>query len=186
MEDRRLHDDERGMTLIEILLALLLFSMVTVILNSFLLMGASMYKRISIESQIRNQGDALYSRIISELQDAIYAENVAGAYEKEIRFVKRAENHEDYVDTYRMRIEGTPGSAYGLAVYNEADLSVPIKQFNLTTNFMIDIDQSKIVSDQQNIVHIKLVYNRADQDVVSKAEAPELVIETKVPLFRME
>ena len=62
--------NEKGISLIEVIVALMIMSMVITILYSFLLMGVSMYKRVIADTQMRNQGDILYSQILTELNKA--------------------------------------------------------------------------------------------------------------------
>ncbi len=174
--------DERGLTLIELLTGLLLFGMITSILYSFLFMGASMYRKISVETQLRNQADALYGRIMSELKDAVYVQQ--GASEKEIVIVKRASDPKVYVETYTMVIEQDDDGLYGVTVTGPG--AADKKRFDLTPRFVLNESESKLIASTQNLVKVLLVFERADGDAVPDAEDAKLVLESSIPLFRME
>lgn len=174
--------NERGLTLIEMLTGLLLFGMITSILYSFLFMGASMYRKISVETQLRNQADALYGRIMSELKDAVYVQQ--GASEQEIVFVKRASDPEVYVETYKMTIEQDSDGSYGLTVTGPG--LTDKKRFDLTPRFKLNETESRLIAVKQNLVKVLLVFERADNAHVPAAESATLKLESSIPLFRME
>lgn len=180
--------DERGLTLIELLTGLLLFGMITSILYSFLFMGASMYRKISVETQLRNQADALYGRIMTELKDAVYVQQGLDASgkinEREIVFVKRASDPAVYVETYTMTIEQDSDGSYGLTVTGPG--SSDRKRFDLTPRFKLNEAESRLIAEKQNRVKVLLVFERADAAAVPDAEDAKLVLETSIPLFRME
>ena len=70
-------------------------------------MGVSMYKRVTMETQMRNQGDGLYSQIISELKEAIYVQD-EGTDKKIIRYAKKNDNPDVYIDLYEMEVKPNP------------------------------------------------------------------------------
>jgi prepilin-type N-terminal cleavage/methylation domain-containing protein len=193
--------DDNGMTLIELLAALVIFTMVTTILYSFLFMGISMYKRIMAESQIRSQGDAIVSQVISELNDAVYMSQ--GASRNEITFVKRALtpsgsfDNETYVKGYKMRIEPiTSTNRYGIGVYDLSDGEEKLmKRFDLASPFTFQA----VVPDTQptkqaltvinnHLVEVHLVYEKLAEPKTKAAlvENPGYEIHTKIPLFRSD
>ncbi|HEY8528439.1 MAG TPA: prepilin-type N-terminal cleavage/methylation domain-containing protein [Paenibacillaceae bacterium] len=184
---RSVGKDERGLTLIELLTGLMLFGMITAILYSFLFMGASMYRKISVETQLRNQADALYGLIVTELKDAVYVKQ--GKDSQEIVYVKRSADPKVYVDTYRMAIEreGENGP-YGLSVYGPDGTLV--RRFDLASRFVLKVGDpgmsSGLIAMQQNMVKILLVFDRADADRVPAAERSVMRLESTIPLFRME
>jgi prepilin-type N-terminal cleavage/methylation domain-containing protein len=194
--------NENGMTLIEILTALVIFTMVTTILYSFLFMGISMYKRIMAESQIRSQGDAIVSQVISELKDAVYMSQ--GASTNEITFVKRALtasggfDNETYVKSYKMRIEPIAGTnRYGIGVYELKDGEERLfKRFDMVNPFTFQAivpdtqltKQALTVDINHQLVDVHLVYEKLidPAKAVSLLENPGYEIHTKIPLFRSD
>ncbi|HEX7057471.1 MAG TPA: prepilin-type N-terminal cleavage/methylation domain-containing protein [Bacilli bacterium] len=190
--------NEHGLTVIELLTALLLLGMVASILYSFLLMGLSMYKRVTVETQMRNQGDALFSRIITELKDTIYVKQ--GSSDKEIVYVKRAVNSdgspdtENYVAKYAMAIENVDNPAilsvpYGISIYHvnpDGTRGALLKKLALTNDFTIDRTASSLLMISQDMVEVKLEYGRTDSLTALAAESPDLTIDMKIPLFRID
>ena len=172
--------DERGITMIETLTALILFGMVASILYSFLFMGTSMYKKVTADTQIRNQGDALFGGIMSELRDAVYAEQ--GADSTEIIYTKKAANEEDYVDRYRMKIE-IIDSEHGVTVYKEDEAGLHLlKRFSLISKYKLKAD-SVIHGDPNHhrAVEVKLIYQRSDPSL-APSENPGFTMKSRIPL----
>lgn len=178
--------DQKGMSLLELLTALLITTMVSTILYCFLLMGVSMYKRIMVETQMRNQGDALYRQIITELKDAVYVEqrSAGGAApaNTSIRYVKRAQSAEDYIDDYVMTLEA--GEEDGtIRVYESKDLSKPIKELKMTPDFTIS--EGSLAAIDKNRVTVSLTYTRSGNEAdYVKADRTKLNINSQITLFR--
>ncbi|NHN29572.1 hypothetical protein [Paenibacillus agricola] len=202
--------DEKGMAVVEVLTALVIFTMVTTILYSFLFMGLSMYKRIMAESQIRSQGDAIISQVISELKDAVYVSK--GATTNEITFVKRALtasggfDNEAYINSYRMRMEPIAATnRYGIGVYELLDGEEKLmKRLDLVNPFTFDATYSDTTQaftvdpHHHQWVEVRLVYKKlvgpmeslVDSPMNNSAQTASLLhnpgyeIHTKIPLFR--
>ncbi|MFC5531232.1 PulJ/GspJ family protein [Cohnella yongneupensis] len=193
--------NDRGMTMIEVLSALVILSMLAMVLYAFLFMGISMHKRILAETQIRNQGDVVISQVISELKDAIYV--TQGASDKEITFVKWAKVNEStydpetYVNTYKMRIEpfelldGHP--LYGIGVYDGDNHLV--RRFDMTSPLSLRVAATAVESPlsqltalNDRMVNVKLMYEneKPGVTVASKLENPKYEIQTRIPLFRSQ
>ncbi|WP_127587850.1 type II secretion system protein [Paenibacillus koleovorans] len=178
---RRLQANEKGLSLIELLAALVIFGMVASILYSFLLMGISMYKRVTVETQMRNQGDTLYSQIISELKDAIYVQQ-AGT-DKMIRYAKS--NPSTYIDLYEMELVPNE-TAGGKIVVRQAGNATPIRSFELSSRFTISDGSLNEASSSHDRVQVRLTYTRANAEGLKAAERPELEIDSQIPLIRNE
>ncbi|WP_146767118.1 prepilin-type N-terminal cleavage/methylation domain-containing protein [Paenibacillus sp. YN15] len=178
--------DQKGLSLLELLTALLITTMVSTILYCFLLMGVSMYKRIMVETQMRNQGDALYRQIITELKDAVYVEqrSAGGAVpaDTSIRYVKRAQSAEDYIDDYVMTLEA--GEEDGaIRVYESKDLHKPIKELKMTPDFTIS--EGSLAAIGKNRVAVNLTYTRSGNEAgYVKADRTKLNINSQITLFR--
>lgn len=212
-QNRNVLADERGMTIIEILTTLLILGMVAVIIHSFLFMGISMYKRVTEDTQLRNQGDVLFSQVISEVKDAVYAmneegsgttdaaledssddastESSGGSSKPGIVYVKRAVDVEGnydpkaYVSRYTMRIEHfDEEDTNGIAFYKEGE-EAPIKTLQLTPPFTIDMEESKLTMNRNNSIGVYLVYSHKDERPLA-ADNTRFVIDTEIPLFRIE
>ena len=78
---------EKGLTLIEVMTAIVLFAMITTILYSFLFMGISMYKRVAAEAQLRSQVNVFYSQLLGFFENSVYA--YKGTQENEIIVIKK-------------------------------------------------------------------------------------------------
>lgn len=136
---------------------------------------------------MRNQADALYSRIITELRDAIYVKQAHAGDDSEIIYVKRNADPLIYVDTYTMKID-----QHGVSVFDvNANL---LDRFELTDRFVLDLSKpagapkssSSIGADNHQLVDLNLQFLRADGATVSKSESSQINIHSKIPLFRTE
>ncbi|KRE93067.1 hypothetical protein ASG89_06025 [Paenibacillus sp. Soil766] len=174
--------NEKGMTLIEILAALLIFGMVASILYSFMLMGVSMYKRVTMETQMRNQGDGLYSQIISELKEAIYVQD-EGTDKKIIRYAKKNDKPDIYIDLYEMEVipNATSGGKIEIRL---AGTNTVTNVFQLGSNFTIREGSLSEASENHDRVQVTLEYARSNADQLKQADRPKLVIDSQIPLFR--
>ncbi|MNC25766.1 hypothetical protein D3C75_738650 [compost metagenome] len=192
--------DQKGMSLLELLTALLITTMVSTILYSFLLMGVSMYKRIMVETQMRNQGDALYRQIITELKDAVYVEgyNLVGAppNSSSIRYVKRASSAEEYIDEYVMTLHAAEKDGL-IRVYKNGNLTDPVKELKMTSNFTIskgsltavkvkDADDNDTGKELTNRVIVDLNYTRSDEANYARADRTEMNVKSEITLFRFD
>lgn len=175
--------DERGMTLIEVLTSLMILGMVASILYSFLLMGVSMYKRVTIETQLRNQGDSLYSLIISELKDAVYVEQVEDATNRTIHYVKRASDPKVYVEQYEMTLNPNPDAGGNLVVKKITPPEMT-RTFQMSSQFTIS--GGELVAESHNLVQVHLAYSRSNAGSLKPADRPVLEIHSQIPLFRIE
>jgi len=180
--------NQDGVTLLEVLVTLLLFSMVASILYAFMLMGVSMYKRVSAETTMRNQSDALLAGLINELTGAVHAEQ--GADHRDILYVKMSPDSGKYVDVYRMALEEKNGR-YVVSAYREGQ-AAPFKRFELSGKFVIHVNE-KADDDLANPlssltafdggVRIRLVISR---DAPEPAQQAAITMETRIPLTRLE
>ena len=168
--------------MIELLTGLMLFGMIASILYAFLLMGSSMYRKVSAETQLRNQADALFGQIMSELKDAVYVRQ--GESSREILFVRKAQDPLVYVETYRMIIETDAAGLSGVTVAGP-DPAYP-KRWDLTPQFRLNEAESALLAASQNLVKVTLVFERADAASVTAAEDARLKLESSILLFRME
>jgi prepilin-type N-terminal cleavage/methylation domain-containing protein len=180
--------NQDGVTLPEVLVTLLLFSMVASILYAFMLMGVSMYKRVSAETTMRNQSDALLAGLIAELAGAVHAEQ--GADHRDILYVKMSPDSGKYVDVYRMTLEQKNGR-YVVSAYREGE-TVPLKRFELNKKFVIHVNEhsnDELVMPLSSLttfdggVKIRLVIS---QDAPVPAQQTAITMETRIPLTRLE
>lgn len=189
MQNRTMRNQE-GITLVELLVTLLLFSMLASILYAFMLMGVSMYKRVSAETTMRNQSDMLLAGIITELTDAVHA--AQGADHREIHYVKMSSDPNQYVDAYRMVLEERNGR-YGVSAY-KAGAAIPFKRFVLGDEFAIHVNgtdaeeaadpKSSLLANDGTGIYIKLVISR--EVYAQPAQRTAITVETRIPLTRLE
>ncbi|TVY10418.1 PulJ/GspJ family protein [Paenibacillus cremeus] len=178
-----MQQNEKGMTLIEVLAALLIFSMVTTLLYSFLVMGISIYKRVTVESQMRSQGDTLYSQIISELKDAIYVQQ--SQPDSEIRYAKKSADPKAYIELYVMKLIPDAVSGGRIEVRRAgASAGPPDQVFQLGSKFTIDGGSLTEVS--HDLVQVRLTYIRSHSEALKVLDNPRLEIDSQIPLFRSD
>ncbi len=177
----RLHG-EKGMTLIEVLAGMMIISMIVSILYSFMLMGVTMYKRITVETQLRNQANYIFSSVIDNLRDGVYAEPVYHAdgtlNEHEVLVVKRSDDPNEYVHEVRLKFTS---SAFEVI----EPLSGKVHEYPLA-NTRFTMDGNFTDSSKHDLVWLKITFtgNAAEQTIA--AEQSNLQIDRKIPLFRLE
>lgn len=66
---KRLLREERGLTLVELIATVTVFSMVMMAIYGTIHFGLGTYHRITIENSLRDEGDLLMSSVITELYD---------------------------------------------------------------------------------------------------------------------
>ncbi|WP_040952337.1 prepilin-type N-terminal cleavage/methylation domain-containing protein [Gorillibacterium massiliense] len=102
---RSLMKQESGITLIEVLVVVAIFSMVVAILYTAFFMGISMYKRVTAESQIRTQADMVLGEVTEALRDSIYVESISNGTSidpTQFYYYKRASGADEFMSRYRM------------------------------------------------------------------------------------
>lgn len=146
-----------------------------------------MYKRIMVETQMRNQGDALYGQIVTELKDAVYVEqrNKDSAGQPlgntSIRYVKRAETAEEYIHEYVMTLQAGEHNGI-LQIYKSDNLSDPVKELKMTSAFTIS--DGSLTPIGNNRVNVDLTYKRSDEDRYAQADRTKLNVKSQITLFR--
>lgn len=58
---------EQGLTLIELIAAVTLFSLVAILISSVMMFGIRSYQKVSIENKLRDEGDLLMSSVITKM-----------------------------------------------------------------------------------------------------------------------
>lgn len=175
--------NEQGFTLLETLAAVMMFAMVTSILYGFLLMGISTYKRVSVETQIRQQGDRMVAGLVSELLQTVHVEQ--GSDYRELILVRMADDPDRYVDTYRMRVETVDGRD-GVTVYRDG-AATPLRRFELTSDIVLDGPgtRSVLLAEGNQTAVIRMIFIRAAHGG-KQADEASIQIDTRVPLSRLE
>jgi hypothetical protein len=144
-----------------------------------------MYKRIMVETQMRNQGDALYRQIITELKDAVYVEQAsavgAGPANTSIRYVKRAETAEEYIHEYVMTLEAGENNGI-LRVYESGNPGTPIRELKMTSAFTISAGSLTAIGN--NRVNVDLTYKRSNETQLVQADRTALKVNSQITLFR--
>jgi prepilin-type N-terminal cleavage/methylation domain-containing protein len=201
LQNKRVVSEEKGMTMIEVLTALVLLTMVTMLLSSFLFMGISMYKRVTATTQIRNQGDALISQVISYFRDV---EFVSTTPDDKINIVKRAYDAGGivdgniYINNFTMSIEQDADGAKGILVTDSSGTA--IKHFSLPAAYKLimpavppavtppGLSTSSISVKSPYLIEVHLVYEKVTGALTnaSLVENPTYEINTQIPLFRSE
>jgi prepilin-type N-terminal cleavage/methylation domain-containing protein len=181
--------DERGVTLIEVLAALMITGMVASILYSFLLMGVTMYKKVSVETQLRNQANVLFSKLVNELRESVYVLKTDDLDHKQIVLAKNSHSSSNYIkrstiefvnDTlnteslehYHILISGLEADDRGV---NGAILSVD-KKYRMVGSFRVV---------QTDLIEVNIDFFgepiKTGSDIGVKFS-----IHQQIPLFRME
>ncbi|ERI11295.1 PilW family protein [Aneurinibacillus aneurinilyticus] len=65
---------ERGLTLVELLVAIALFLLIIIPISSYYISGISLYQRTQTETNLRNEADFVLSDIFNTVQNATYFE----------------------------------------------------------------------------------------------------------------
>lgn len=189
---RKMNRDERGVSVLEVIAVLMIFTMIAAILYSFLLMGTTLYKRITSETLLRNQANAVFASIINELRDSVYVQQ--GANDKEIHIVKWSGSADRYIEehTYTFIGEkdvdgasGTPSEREVLRIKTADDAAnrrirtygVTDEQFTMQGSFDVVNQESLIVTLEFSSIHKHLTH---------RAEEVEITIKQQIPLFRMK
>jgi hypothetical protein len=188
---RRLRN-EQGITLIETLTTLFIFSMVVSILFSFLIMGVSMYKRVSAETQLRSQGDVVFAQLSDVLRGAVYVQQ--GESSRELRYVKHASTPEQYVKEFVLRSydRNDPDPArrilHGKLYIHEIDRSggehaAGTIEAGGGGKFWID---GEFTAEGNETVQIRLSIDRSDAASITALERTRLELENRIRLFRID
>jgi prepilin-type N-terminal cleavage/methylation domain-containing protein len=183
--------NQKGLTLIEVMTALVLFGMITTILYSFLFMGISMYKRVAAEAQLRSQVNVFYGQLLGFFEQSVYA--YQGSRENEIIVIKKEivdaaqTTDTNYIRYYSVllnpdeeRIELKPVTGNGMldndspnAVVQSLDKS----QFDIQNTSKLLV---RSVTDRQ-FVSIDLVFSSKKRGNAEK-EQPTIRIKTEIPI----
>jgi prepilin-type N-terminal cleavage/methylation domain-containing protein len=184
--------DQQGMTLLEVIVSLMIMGMVVTILYSFLLMGVSMYKRVTVETQLRNQGDMLYSRLIAELNKATTVKPVfklddSGSLvedKSQIQYVKSSSNSMNYIQEYLMKVEDNKVEVFLVdnegKKLHEDDPAIQIfamdrTQFSLNASF-------DVPENMTDLVNVRLDFSRLQG--ISSDQKAQITIRSQVKLSR--
>mgnify|MGYP001190342629 CR=1 FL=1 len=172
----RICREERGVSVLEVIAVLMIFSMIAVILYSFLLMGMTMYSRVTSETLLRNQANAVFASIINEISDSIYVQQDGD--QKKIRIVKWANSTDSYIQEYAYAFVPEVEDA------TDEDGNVKVKTFGVT-NEAFSMKGTFDVLDQESLV-VTLDFYKKREHLTSKADEVEITIKQQIPLFRMD
>lgn len=73
----RILTSQRGLTLVELLAVLVLFSMITGLITSMIISGMNQYKKINAEALIRDEADLVMTQFMNHLYTAYQAESMS-------------------------------------------------------------------------------------------------------------
>lgn len=183
LTDMKRLNNEKGLSILEVLTAIFIFSMVVSIAYSMLFMALSIYKSVLIEGEMRSKGEALFSGLIMELKDAIHVENVpADTGERlSIAYIKRSAYPEVYLEQYRMTMIPDQGDGRSAIQVMDMQSGHLIRTFDLGERFRIREGRLEAVGEQ-DAVHLFLLYGY--RDVSQKEEQKEMKIDSRIPLLR--
>lgn len=183
---KRFMNDERGVTLIEMMTALLIISMVTSILYAYMLMGITMYKKVSTETQLRNQANLVFSQLINNLRDAVYVKE-QDADPKKITVVKWGTNN--YIKPCNISFEpidpAKPDGPQYIRI-EEADrgadagpseIRLGVARFTMVGSFH---------RLSQNQLEVTIDFKGEPKEKSSAMEDAAITLKQQIPLFRIE
>lgn len=177
----RLLRNEHGLSLLEVLAALLIFGMVTSIIYSMLFMSMSVYKKVLVEGEMRSRGEAVFSRIIGELKDAEYVQNGREGDGLSIVYSKRSKDPASYVEQYEMRV-------YPEADGTNSDIEIRDGEGNLVQGLDLGsrftIKSAELSAPANDAVRLLLVYGYKTVQRQLPAQDADMKIDTRIPLFR--
>ncbi|WP_438448163.1 PulJ/GspJ family protein [Gorillibacterium sp. sgz5001074] len=192
-----IHQDERGMTIIELLAGLLIMTMISSILYAFLLMGVTMYKRVTTETQLRNQANLVFSQLVDGVRDGIYVQGVGTPLNiapngdrtyKSIRLIKRAapgDEQTNYIDAYEVTFNSVAtgndsllmpkkGSAAGMR-----EIKMVGQNFKMAGSFVVNPN----ITD---VFEVQIDFSGSPANRTTGTEDTALSVKRKIPLFRSE
>ena len=183
--------NQKGLTLIEVMTALVLFGMITTILYSFLFMGMSMYKRVAAEAQLRSQVNVFYSQLLDLFEQSVYA--YQGSRENEIIVIKKEtvdagqKTDSNYIRYYSIllspdeeSIRLTPVTGSGILdkdSENSIVRTLDKSQFDIQDTSKIAV---RSIADSQ-LVSVDLVFTSKKRGNAVK-EQPTIRIKTEIPI----
>lgn len=183
--------EERGVSVLEVIAVLMIFSMIAVILYSFLLMGMTMYNRITSETLLRNQANAVFASIINEISDSVYVQQDGD--QKKIRIVKWANSADGYIQEYAYAFvpevvddaaDSTSESEILTIRTMDEDGKVRVKTFGVADE-AFSMKGTFDVLDQESLV-VTLDFYKKREHLTSQADEVEITIKQQIPLFRMD
>lgn len=113
---------EQGFTLIELIAALSLFSLVSALVYGVMTFGVQSYQRVTMENTLRDESDLLMSAIITEIYT--FAPNTISSDEVNKTILLRRDNVSGGIDEVAIGISG------GQLVINELSTTEPISTPN--------------------------------------------------------
>ena len=184
-------EDQRGLSLIEVLTAIVLFAMVSSILYSFLFIGISMYKRVAADAQLRSNVNLIYSQLLEYADQSVYA--FRGNQKNEIIVIKKEslkeEQQEDstYIQYYSIKLDTENDQIIFQPVtgsdLNDRDQS-RTKQFKLDDQrFDLDDTSSISVKEGNNRQQIVIDWNFKEKKVFKKSESPSIQIKSEIEIY---
>lgn len=177
---RRLNN-EKGLSILEVLAAMFIFGMVVSIAYSILFMSLSVYKSVLIEGEMRSKGEAVFSDMISELKDAIYVEEGTAGNQLSIKYIKRSADADQYLEQYEMTMVLDAAAGVGDIQIKNAESGTLVKSFDLGERFRIREGRLS-ASEGHNAVQLFLIYGH--HNVLQREEGKEMKIDSRISLYR--
>ncbi|MFD2672551.1 type IV pilus modification PilV family protein [Marinicrinis sediminis] len=191
----RLHQNEKGMSLVEVLSAMLILAMIVAILYTFLLMGITVYKKVSTETTLRNQANIIFGQILDEMKDGVYAQAVPDKEKsseistKEMVIVKphivmsgTEQLDTDYVK--ETKVEIVEVSSDPLMYKVQIQDGNNIKEFQLTDNKRISNASITYINAHQ--IELMLEFTGEPGNMTRSLEKSQITMKQQIPLFRLE
>ncbi len=174
--------NEKGLSILEVLTAMLIFGMVVSIAYAMLFMALSIYKSVLIEGEMRSRGEAVFSSMMTELKDAIYVEDGEQGSRTSIRYIKRSADAARYLEQYEMTID--PDAAAGTNAIEVVHVQSGnlIRSLDLGERYRIREARLAVAGDH-NAVQLYMLYGH--RNVSHKEEQKEMIIDSRIPLLRM-
>jgi prepilin-type N-terminal cleavage/methylation domain-containing protein len=178
--------DEQGLTLIEVLAALMITGMVASILYSFLLMGITMYKKVSVETQLRNQANVMFSRLVNELRESVYVTN-STTVPGQIILVKNSRSSNNYIKRSTIEFVNDPPLITGHYHIEINDLEADSVGNNAV---VLRVDSKYRMVGSFTVIHKDLLEVNIDffgEPIETGSDiGVKFSIRQQIPLFRME
>lgn len=185
---KRVIENEQGVSLLEVMAALLIISMITSIFYAFMLMGITMYKKVSTETQLRNQANVMFSQLINSLRDAVYVQDpdpTSNDPVESITVVKWSDSN--YVKPCQISFVADPLNANSRFIRisepdrpadaGPSEIRLGVERFTMTGSFTYI---------SQNLIEVKMEFNGAPKEKSAAIEEAHLTLQQQIPLFRIE
>ncbi|MGG0716306.1 prepilin-type N-terminal cleavage/methylation domain-containing protein [Robertmurraya massiliosenegalensis] len=149
---RKLIKSEKGLTLVEVLVTLVIMSIISGVIYSVFTTGLKLYQKIGIESQLRDDADYVATMILNEMYEnpPNYIASYETTEETGIEMVRfRPKNVDGYL------VEDSTDIEQDLLIYFE-DGHFYIEKIKREEDTVISLEKNRISSDSSSLTTVEI------------------------------